>query len=190
MRTSRVFRLLFRIFIFLLTLSVTIVSFLGGLSAVMILTNPNNIGIDTANAEFNLDYDLDGLHDANFTLPFNITNAGYFDIENFQLRVELAMNYSHVDYPIPGVNGTKTVKIFENSQYFGTVPKGLVGNFNFTGLFSDFLPGNFPNMTDIDVFQPFPLIEFYANLTISLDYSLGMHSISINVLNLQVGEWP
>jgi hypothetical protein len=158
------------------------------MSAVMILTNSDNIGIDTANAEFNFDYDLAGLHDANFTLPFNITNAGYFDIENFQLRVELAMNYSHIDYPIPGVNGTRTVKIFENSINFGTVPKGLVGNFNFIGLFSDFLPGNFPNITDIDVFKPPPLLTFYANLTISLDYSLGMHSISINVLNLQVYE--
>jgi len=190
MSASRVFRLLFRIFISLLTLSVTIVSILGGMSAVMILTNPNNIGIDTANADFNLDYDLGGLHDANFTLPFNITNAGYFDIENFQLSVELAMNYSHVDYPTPGVNGTKTVKIFEKSQNFGTIPKGLTGNFNFTGLFGDFLAGNFPNMSDIDVFKPLPLLEFYANFTISLDYSLGMHSISIYVRDLQVGEWP
>ena len=97
MRTSRVFRLLFRILILLLALSVTIVSFLGGLSAVMIFTNQNNIGIDTSNADFNLDYDIGGLNDANFTLPFNITNAGYFDIDNFQLRVELEMNYSNVD---------------------------------------------------------------------------------------------
>ncbi|MHA2283928.1 MAG: hypothetical protein ACXAC5_24070 [Promethearchaeota archaeon] len=190
MRASRVVRLLIRIFIGLLALSVTIISFLGGLSAVIILTNQDNIGIDTANADFNLDYDLGGLHDANFTLPFNITNSGYFDIENFQLRLELAMNYSHVDYPTPGVNGTRTVKIFEKVQPFGTIPKGLVRAFNFTGLFSDFLPGNFPNMTDIDLFKPLPLIEFYANFTISLDYSLGMHSVSINVRNIQAGEWP
>lgn len=190
MRTSRVFRLLFRILISLLTLSVTVVSILGGMSALIIFQNPNNIGIDTSNADFNLDYDFGGLHDANFTLPFNITNAGYFDIENFQLQVELSMNYSHIDYPTPGINGTRTVKIFEKSQYFGNVQKGSTGNFNFTGLFSNFLAGNFPNMTEIDVFKSPPLLEFYANLTISLDYSLGMHSVSINVRNIKVGELP
>ncbi len=188
MRTSRVFRLLFRIFIALLTLSVTTVSILGGMSAVLILTNPDNIGIDTANADFNLDFDPYGFHDANFSLPFNITNAGYFDIENFQLKVDLAMNYSHVNYTTPGVNETVTVKIFEKSQNFGNVQKGSVGFFNFTGLYGDFLTGNFPNITKIDVFKSPPIIEIYANLTISLDYSLGMHAISINIRNLKVGE--
>jgi len=171
---------------------VTVVSILGGMSAVMILTNPNNIGIDTSNADFNLDYNITTgvLHDANFTMPFNITNTGYFDIENFQLQVELSLNYSHIDHPTPGVNGTKTVKIFEKSQYFGNVLKGSTGNFNFTGLFSNFFAGAFPNMTVIDVFKAPPIFEFYANLTISLDYSLGMHSLSINIRNIKVGELP
>ena len=190
MRASRVFRLIFRIFISLLTLSVTVVSILGGMSAVMILSNPDNIGIDTANADFNLDIDEFGVHDINFTLPFNVTNAGYFDIENFQLRVELSMNYSHVDYPIPGVNGTRTVKIFEKAENFGTVPKGLTRYFNFTGDYSEFLIGNFPNITYIDVFKAPPILEFYANFTISLDYSLGMHSVSVYVPDIKVGELP
>ena len=190
MRTSRVFRLLFRIFILLLTLSVTVVSILGGWSAFNILMNQDNIGFDFDNADFQIDYDLSGFHGANFTLPFNITNDGYFDLENLQLHVELTMNYSHVDYPIPGVNGTRTVKIFESNQTFGTIPKGLTGNFNITGLNSDFAPflGNFPNITEIDVFQPSPIMEFFANFTISLDYSLGMHSVVINLLNWPVYE--
>lgn len=196
MRASRVFRLIFRIFISLLTLSVTVVSFLGGMSAFMILSNPDNIGIDTANADFNIDYDEFGVHDINFTLPFNVTNAGYFDIENFQIRVELAMNYSHVDYPTPGVNGTRIVKIFEKSASFGidvnnwTIPKGITGYFDFTGVYSEFLIGNFPNITEIDVYKTPPIFEFYANFTISLDYSLGMHSVSIYLPNIKVGELP
>jgi len=189
--------MLFRIFIALLTLSVTIVSILGGISAVTILTNQDNIGINPSNADFNINYNYTSgvLLDANFTQPFNITNAGFFDIENFHLHVELALNYSHinytrgVDYPTPGVNGTRTVKIFEKSQNFGNVLKGSTGKFNFTGLFSDFLTGNFPNITDIDIFKPPPLFEFYANFTINLDYSLGMHSVTINVRNLNV-DWP
>ena len=119
-----------------------------------------------------------------------LKNQRFFDIENFQLQVELAMNYSHVDYPTPGVNGTRTVKIFEKSQNFGNIPKGSVGYFNFTGLFSDFFAGNFPNMTEIDVFKSPPILEFYANFTISLDYTLGMHSVSINARNIKVGELP
>ncbi len=194
MRKSRVFRLLFRIFISLLTLSVTVVSILGGLSAVSILMNPNNIGFDFDNADFQIDYDLSGFHGANFTLPFNITNDGYFDLENLQLRIELKMNYSKVDYfngtYTPGVNGTDTVKIFESNQTFGTIPKGLTGNFNITGLNSDFAPflGNFPNITEIDIFQPSPIMEFFANFTISLDYSLGLHSVVINLFNWPVYE--
>jgi len=192
MRTSRVFRLLFRIFISLLTLSVTVVSILGGLSAVSILMNPDNIEFDFDNADFQIDYDLSGFHGANFSLPFNITNAGYFDLENLQLRVELKINYSKVDHPIAGFNETYTAKIFEKTFYdFDDIPKGLTGYFNITGLNSDFAPyqDNFPNSTQIDFLQ-LPLMVFFANFTISLDYSLGMHSVSIDVLNLKVFELP
>ena len=91
MRVSRVFRIIFRIFISLLTLSITVVAFLGGLSAVQILQNPANIGMDTDNAELNIDYDLGGFGGGNFSLPFNVTNAGYFDLENLVLPRKLLM---------------------------------------------------------------------------------------------------
>ena len=193
MRASRVFRLIFRIFISLLTLSVTVVSILGGMSAVMILSNPDNIGIDIANADFNLEFDnTTGLvSNVNFTLPFNITNAGYFNIDNFQIHVELKMNYSEIDYPVLGVNGTRTtLPLIEKTENFGTVVKGTTGDFNFTGVYSEFLVANFPNITKIDVYKTPPILEFYANFTISLDYSLGMHSVSIYIPNMWVGELP
>jgi len=193
MRTSRIFRLLFQVFITLLTLSVTVISILGGMSAFIILTNTENIGIGTDDADFNISFNMTGgLQNANFTLPFNITNAGYFDIENLQIRAEFKMNYSHVDYPILGVNGTRTSKkIFEKTfDGIDDIPKGSTGYFNLTGLFGDFLPGNFPNITNIDIFKTPPIFEFYANLTVSLDYSLGMHSITIYILNLKIGELP
>ncbi|MHA2182541.1 MAG: hypothetical protein ACXAAH_14060 [Promethearchaeota archaeon] len=191
MRVSRVFRLLFRIFIGLLTFSVTIVSFLGGLSAVNILMNADyNIGIDLANKQFEMDFDISGFHGANFSIPFNFTNDGYFDLENLQLRFELAMNYSEVDFPAPGINGTNTLYIFNKTQSFGSVPKGLTGNFNITGLNSDFASFLGFNISKIDFFQAPPIMVFFANLTISLDYSLGMHSLSINIFNLEVFELP
>ena len=101
MRPSRVFRGIFRIFIFLLTISVTIVSILGGLSAILILSDQNNLGVDPDAAEFNLDINnvTLAIDNIDFTLPFNLTNAGYFDMENLELSIQIALNYSHVDDP-------------------------------------------------------------------------------------------
>lgn len=188
MRPSRVFRLIVRIFISLLTLSVTVVSMLGGMSAFTILLNPDNIGIDPS--EINMNFNPSPLN-INFTLPFNLTNAGYFDLENLKLKINLAMNYSHVNYTVPGVNESRVIKIFNKSQYFGTIPKGSTGNFNYTGLFSDF---NFPplfNMTsDVDWTVAPPAILFFANFTVSLDYSLGLHSLTIGFTNIPIGGYP
>ena len=189
-RVSRVFRIIFQVFIALLTLSITVVSFLGGLSAVEILSDPANIGIDTNNAELNLDYDLGGFHEGNFTLPFNITNAGYFDLENLQFQVSISLNYSHLDYPAPGLNETRNVIVFESTENFGTIPKGQTGNFDYTGVTSDFIAGNFPDPLDVNYLRGPPVFEFYANFTISLLYSNGMHALSIRVINLLIGELP
>ncbi|MFX1327591.1 MAG: hypothetical protein ACFE91_05535 [Promethearchaeota archaeon] len=188
MRPSRVFRLIFRIFIFLLTISVTVVAFLGLLSAMDILQDPDNIGIDTDNAEFNIQfnnvtYDIDNI---NFTLPFNLTNVGYFDLENLRLKIDMAMNYTEVDYPSPGVNETRVRNIFSKTQLFGNIAIDMTGNYVFSGDFADF--ENLPLGSEVDWFAGPPHIRFYANLTISLDYSIGMHSITIGILDLSIGE--
>jgi len=169
-----------------------VVAALGAISALLILENPEeNIGIDTDNAEFNLDYDLltgkleNGTY---FILPLYVTNAGYFDLENLKIEIDIVVNYSHVDYPTPGVNGTKIVKIFYKLDPIGTIRKGETRDFNYTGAYSDFIVTDFPNKTDIDFLSP-PWFEFYANLTISLDYSLGMHSLSVNIQNYKMGEY-
>ena len=193
MRPARIFRLIFRIFILFLTISVTLVAFLGGLSAFMILSNQQNIGVDPSKAEFTIEmnnatYEIDNI---NFTLPFNFTNAGYFDLENLELKVDLAINYSHIDYPSPGINQTRKVPILSKSQTFGTVKMGITGYFNLTGLFSDFDIGNFPNFTtEVNWFRGPPAILFHANLTVNLDYTIGLHSLTIGILDLLVGELP
>ncbi|MFX1568271.1 MAG: hypothetical protein ACFFCV_07875 [Promethearchaeota archaeon] len=193
MRPARIVRLIFRIFILFLTISVTVVAFLGGFSAFIILASPKNIGVDPNKVELNIDmnnatYVIDNI---NFTLPFNFTNAGYFDLENLDLNVDLAINYSHIDYPSPGINQTRKVLILSKSQTFGIVKKGTTGYFNLTGLFSDFNIGNFPNFTtEVNWFRGPPAILFYANLTVNLDYTLGLHSITIGILDLLVGGLP
>ena len=192
MRPSRVFRLLFRLFILLLMLSVTVVAFLGGLSAVMILSNQDNFGIDTGNAEFNIDFNNSTLEieNINFSLPFNLTNVGYFDLENLQLGIQLGLNYSNIDGGGPGVNVTRVVKILERMQNFGDIPKGITDDFIFFGDNSSFTHTNFPDpITEIDWFRGPPALEFYANLSISLDYSLGLHSLNITLNDIFVGDF-
>ncbi len=188
MRPSRVFRLIFKIFIYLLTFSVTLVSFLGGMSAFMILGNPNNIGIDPS--EMDMNFNMSPLN-INFTLPFNLTNAGYFDLENLDLKVDLAMNYSHINYTAPGVNKQRVVNIFNKTYNLGTISNGVTGNFNITGLFSDFyIPPSINMTTDVDWTVGPPALIFLANFTVSLDYSIGLHSITIGILNITVGGLP
>jgi hypothetical protein len=188
MRPSRVFRLIFKIFVSLLTLSVTIVSILGGLSAVIILADPNNIAIDTGNAEFNFNPSPLNI---NFTLPFNLTNAGYFDLENLEMSLDLFLNYDHVNYTGLGLNVTRTVQIFNKSQYVGNIPQGLTENFNFTGLFDDFNKNRIPDFSsEVDRFRGDPFMIMSANITINLDYSIGLHSLKIGLLNLTLYQVP
>ncbi|MFX0041300.1 MAG: hypothetical protein ACFE8L_00170 [Candidatus Hodarchaeota archaeon] len=193
MRPSRVFRWIIRILILVLTLSVTAVSLLGGYSAILILSDQDNIGIDTDNADFNLDYNetTGVVNDINFTLPFNITNAGFFDLEDLTLGLQIGLEYWHVNLTGPGINDTQTVKIFEKSTSYPTIKKGSTLYGNYTGVYSDFVPylGNLPDIADIDLFKV-PIFRFFANFTISLTYSLGLHSITLGVNNITIGEYP
>lgn len=188
MRPARVFRWLIRLFVLILTLSVTMVSIFGGLSAVMILSNPDNIGIDTGNADLNIDYDIGGINDINFTLPFNITNAGFFNLEDLKINVGIWLEYWHVNLTIPGVNSSNIVKIFDKTTEFGNIKKGATLRDNYTGTYSDFTTSAFPAPIDFD-FTKDPDMIFYANFTMSLKYSLELHSITLGIYNISVGEY-
>ena len=193
MRPSRVFRWIIRILILVLTISVTAVSLLGGMSAIMILSNQDNIGIDYDNADFNLDYNVTTgvINNINFTLPFNITNAGFFDLEDLKLGFQIGLLYRHINLTGDGLNKTNFVKIYDNSTSFPTIKKGKTYYGNYTGTTSDFgnFLENFPEYDEID-FTRDPDFELYGNFTISLTYSLGLHSITLGINNVTVGKYP
>ena len=182
MRPSRVFRLLFRIFIALLTLSVTMVSILGGLSAVMILSDRDNVQIDFDNIEFN--YNI-APPDANFSLPFKVNNTGYFDIEDLEIDLEIFLNYSSIMLG----NDTRAIKIFNKTQPLGDIPQGEIADFIFFGDNNSF---SYPVwiVPDINLLRVPHIFEFYANITVSLDYSLGLHSLSITLVNYYIDGFP
>jgi hypothetical protein len=166
---------------------------LGGFSAVLILGTPGNIQPDFGNAEFNLDINMTTgvIENVNFSLPVNITNAGYYDLENLDIDLNLVLNYSHIDYPAPGLNETREVLILEHSLNFETILKGTTGNLIFSATNNSFIHANFPDpLTEVDWLRGPPALEFYGNFTISLDYSLGMHSLSITLVNIALGGYP
>ncbi|KKN28433.1 hypothetical protein LCGC14_0854340 [marine sediment metagenome] len=194
MRASRVFRLIFRIFILILTTSVTLVTVLGGLSAVLILDpTSENIGIDTDEVDFNIDIDLLGgvVNEFNFTLPFNITNAGYFDLHDLEMRFVMGVRYEHINLTVPGQNDTVTAKIFEKTHIYGTILKGATENYVFKGNFTDFISVNFPDLqTEVNWYRsPQPALEFVANFTVSLVYSLGLHVLAFGGTNQSIGDF-
>ncbi|MFX1572094.1 MAG: hypothetical protein ACFFB0_05055 [Promethearchaeota archaeon] len=176
-----------------LTLSVTLVSVIGGLSAVLIFQDfDKNINIDTENSKFTLDINATSgeINNIEFTLPFNITNAGYFDLENLKLTLQIAINYSQVDYPSPGLNETRTVIILDKPESFGNIPKRSNRDFIYSVEYSDFIIENFPDLaTEVDLYSGPPILSFFANLTISLDYSIGLHSLRFGVRSMPVGEY-
>jgi len=178
-------------FIFLLAISITVVSILGGLSAILILSNPNNVGIDMDNVDFNIDFNNATLEieNVNFTLPFNFTNAGYFDLENLELEIQIGMNYSHVNLTGDGLNVSQFVRIFEDSEPFGDIAQGKTKYFTFIGYNSSFSSLYTINTTDIDWLHGPPALEFYANISVSLDYSIRMHHVSITLLDLEIGDF-
>lgn len=192
MRPSRVFRLLFRIFILILSLSVAIISAIAPFSALMFLTDfDNNIGIDVDNAVYDVEinettYEID---DFNFILPISINNTSAFPLENLEIEISIEMNYSHVNYTTPGVNTTRQIEIVRNEQNFGTIPSGAIRSFNFTADMSNFNNASLPDFeTEVDYTRGPPAVLFYANITLSVDYTLGLHSITFGITNFQIGE--
>ncbi len=197
MRVSRVFRLIFRIFILLLTISVSIITVFGFLSAVSIL-EPNsegqgNINVDLDNAEFNIDFDifLGEVNEFNFSIPIDITNAGYFDLKDLEIMVELGIRYEHINLTVPGQNDLVSRKFFENENMLGTVLQGETESYILTGDITNFIPENFPDIiTDINWNRtPEPDIEFMLNISVSLTYTLGLHALAFGIFNHPIANF-
>jgi hypothetical protein len=187
MRPSRVFRWIVRLFLLVLTLSMTVVSVLGGMSAALILGNPDNIQIRPDLAQFS--HNITDVNSMYLRVPFNITNAGYFDLTNLKIDFKMSMVYDHVNLTGPGVNTTTSALIFDKSVNFPTILHGM----SYNGLFETsngdgFIASNFPNVTtDIDWTKtPYP-VEFYSNFSLSASYSLDLISFKLNAYNMSVG---
>lgn len=157
MRPARIFRWAVRIFVLFLTTTMSIVSILGGLSAVNILSNSENIQIPYGSInEYNITSDTPYI-----VVPFSMNNTGYFDLTNLKIGFSIEMK-----------NDTTSTTLYDDKQNFGTVTAGnvLIDNFNATFTKPD------------PIINP----EFYANISVSASYSINLISLSANINNVNI----
>ena len=181
MRPERIFRLIVRIFLFILASSMSLVSFLGGYSAAIILTNEENIDIDV-NYEGNPFVDINTFE---IEIEFEINNQGYFDLEDLEIELLLHLVYDRVT---PEGNISTEVELYEGEKSFRPTPAGEKKKFKITIDVEDL---EYVNYTDIydnsDHFRD-PIFDFEAEeLTIKAKYSLGLISFEANIEDFELG---
>ena len=186
MRSERIFRLVVRIFLFILASSMSLVSFLGGYSAAMILTNEKNIDID---------YDYKGdLSDPasvfEIDVEFTINNLGYFDLEDLKIELKLNIRFDWVNKTVLGKNDTTDVRIFEGEKSFRTTPAGEKKTYKINIEEEDFEAVNFTDLfIHADKYRD-PIIDFVAKeLIISAKYTSGLISFKVEIEDFKLGGY-
>ena len=180
MRTSRIFRLIIRFFLLLLASSMSLVSFLGGYSALLILGDEDNIDLDIEFDEDILDPDFE------IKIEFEINNQGYFDLEDLNIELLLYLKYDYVNYTGDGRNVTISVKLYEDDKSFKTIEAGEKKKASIT-----FEPDPKINFTQIaknaDQTRD-PVFEFEAEeIVITAKYSLGLISFKVKIEDYDLG---
>ena len=174
MRPARVFRMILRIFVLVLTISMSLISFLGGLSAVKILSNPDNIKLPNGNIQAN--FDIQHPNSIYIKVPFKITNEGYFDLEDLYIKITIAAVDGHGD----------EVEIFQKSTNFGDIPKGESLSDVYSGDYKDFIISN--------IYEAYLQLDYSSGITLKADivlgakYELGLLSLRVELYNIPVGS--
>ncbi|MFX0071392.1 MAG: hypothetical protein ACFFAO_09915 [Candidatus Hermodarchaeota archaeon] len=184
MRPSRIFRLVVRIFLLLLASSMSLVSFLGGYSAVLILTNEDNIDID-----------LDTTGEIspfanNFSLELKIEfhNQGYYDLEDLELELELNIVYLWINKTGNNDNVTTTETLFDYDKDLGTTLAGDVLKKKIEIEYEDLEVNMMALATRIDLNNP--RIDFEAEeIKIKAKYSLGLLKFKVVLEDFDLGEY-
>lgn len=184
MRSERIFRLIVRMFLFILASSMSLVSFLGGYSAALIFTNEENIQIDVdyeGNPFLNpTDFEID--------IEFEINNLGYFDLEDLEIELKLNLVYDWKNKTGNGVNVTTEVNIYEDEKSFATIPAGERKKFKISIDYEDLKYINFTFIAlNADLTRD-PVFDFIAEeLKISAKYSLGLISFEAEIEDMDLG---
>jgi hypothetical protein len=173
MGVSKILRIIFRIALYMMTISLTLTSFFGGLSAGLIFSDfQNNIEIPAGDIE--AVFELPPLYpitNLSLKIPFNITNAGYFPLEGLRMGVALNLTYNDTESQIimssnleitePILPTVEYAGIFEANNDSFTPPEGII----------------VPN-------------EIFMNLNVSAYYSYQLLWFSVNLENIPIFEFP
>lgn len=186
MRTSRIFRLILRVFLLLLASSMSSVSFLGGYSALLILGDEDNIDLD-------INFEGDPFLDPNnfeIEIEFEINNLGYFDLEDIELELRLYLIYERLNQTNAEINTTQSIKIYDDEKSFKTIEAGQKKKITITIEPDDLKSVNFIDINN--TFNPFrdPIMEFEAaEIVIRAKYSLGLLSFKVKIEDYNLGEF-
>ncbi len=178
MRRSRVFRLIVRLFLLVLTLSVSLISFLGGLSAFLILSDvEENFNIDLDNIEGN--FTITASESMYVEIPIRFKNVGYFDLEDLTIELTIYMTYGDNS----SNNASTTIEIFNKIQEFDTIPSGKNYKDKYKGESEDFNSDDFNDIKkDITISPDFP-INYTGDIFVRCKYSLGFLGLRVELLD-------
>ncbi|MFX1310810.1 MAG: hypothetical protein ACFE8C_14015 [Promethearchaeota archaeon] len=166
------------------TLSLSAVSLLGGFSAVTVL-NPDNYNINIPDeSEFPVTADLNISNPSGMfiNIPFNLSNAGVYNLNDIVLGFQIRMTYGNASMPL---NDTTTIEILNENQDFGDVLHGNTLKANFTA--TNFV--NIPNPVTVDWYRSPHALEFYAGFTFSAWYSLRLYRFTVHIINFSIGYY-
>ena len=184
-RWSRVFRWVIRLFLLVFTLSLSAVGFLGGFSAVTIL-NPDSYNINVPDGPVVANFNITNPSSMQIILPFNITNAGVYDLTYIEISFQVSMTYEDKSLG----NLSTTVKIFDKSQPYDDVPHGGFLKSSLNGTAADgFILANIPSLVNINMDRTPHVLDFHANLTFSASYSLDLYTFTTTIINYSIGHF-
>jgi len=175
MRTSRLIRLIMRIFLLLLASSMSFVSFLGGYSALLILGDEDNIDLDVK-------IDGDPFRDpanSEIKIEFELYNMGYFDLEDLEIELKLVLKYWSNK---TGTSVETKVKLYDDEKSFSTIKAGHKKKNSITIESKDLITLNFTGIYSNLDWTKDPLIKLVAEkVLISARYSLGLIKLKIEI---------
>lgn len=179
MRVSRVFRHIIRILLLVLTLSMSLISFLGGYSAVLILSDEGNIVVPDGDISANLN--ITDTSQMYVEIPMKLNNAGFFDLEDLTVKIEIEMEYSRINETGPGTNATVKETIFDKTVEFDPIKAGEVFKGNFSGEADDFQNIPEPKYIDLTV-----TVNYTMDINLDLKYSLRLIALHVEIYDVEI----
>ena len=190
MRTARLVRLIARLFLLILASTMSLISFLGGYSALLILGDEDNIDLDVDFSTGGLLDPPPALFDASefeIKVDFKIYNEGYFDLEDLRIEMELWMIY-HEDVGGDGYAEPIPVKIYQGDKSFSTIEAGKEKENHIKIDYFDLISIDWLHIINNADRDQNIYFEAY-NIEISAKYSLGLIAFRVEIDKMELEDY-